>query len=124
MTEDAEYIFVSFGLPSRVCRDAVGKLREKGEKAGLIRPVTLWPFPVKAFEQLGPCVKGLISVESNDLGQMVEDVALTAKAVFKEKSMPVYSYAAGRTLPSVKKLLKILCCERWKYQGGLLIWLR
>lgn len=78
-TEDADYVFVAFGLPSRVCIDAVNKLREKGEKVGLLRPKILWPFPWKGFEELkavNPGVKGFISVEMNDLGQMVDDVAL------------------------------------------------
>ncbi len=106
MTDDAEYIFVAFGLPSRVCRDAVGKLRADGEKAGLIRPVTLWPFPVNAFKEPGSSIKGFISVESNDLGQMVEDVALTSKLIFRDRAMPVYSYASGRALPSVRKVVE------------------
>ena len=69
-TEDAEYIMVAFGLPSRVAKDALRKLRAEGHKVGLIRPITLWPFPFKAFDKLGD-ITGFLSVESNDTGQMI-----------------------------------------------------
>ncbi len=49
--EDAEVVLVAYGISSRVCREAVEIAREEGFKLGLIRPITLWPFPVKAFEQ-------------------------------------------------------------------------
>lgn len=100
-TEDAEYIFVAFGLPSRACRDAVKALRARGEKVGLIRPISLWPFPVKAFEALGPQVKGYISVEGTDVGQMVEDVALTSK---KLRPLPCYLLNHSAFLPTVKQI--------------------
>ncbi len=101
MTEDAEYIFVAFGLPSRACRDAVKALRAKGEKVGLIRPISLWPFPVKAFAELGPQVKGYISVEGTDVGQMIEDVALTSK---KLRPLPCYLLNHSAFLPTVKQI--------------------
>ena len=101
LTEDAEYIFVAFGLPSRACRDAVKALRARGEKVGLIRPISLWPFPVKAFEALGPQVKGYISVEGTDVGQLIEDVALTSK---KLRPLPCYLLNHSAFLPTVKQI--------------------
>ena len=101
-TEDAEYIFVAFGLPSRAVMDAIDVLRARGEKVGLIRPITLWPFPEKAFAELGQQVKAFISVEGTDLGQLVEDVALTSKKLINR---PVYLIAHGQALPTVKQLV-------------------
>ena len=74
-TEDAQIILVAYGCSSRICKEAVEMGRAEGLKLGLIRPITLWPFPVKAFENLKN-VKGFISVEINILGQMVDDVKL------------------------------------------------
>lgn len=99
--EDAEYVFVAFGLPSRACRDAVKTLRLQGEKVGLIRPISLWPFPVEAFRQLGDQVKGFISVEGTDVGQLVEDVALSAK---RTRSLPCYLLNHSSFLPTVKQI--------------------
>ncbi len=71
--EDAEFAFVSFGTAARIVRSAVDILREQGYKVGLIRPITLWPFPVAAFER--PNIKRYLDVELN-MGQMVPDVQL------------------------------------------------
>ena len=101
-TDDAEYVFVAFGLPSRACKDAVKALRAKGEKVGLIRPITIWPFPVKAFETLGSQVKGFISVEGTNVGQMIEDVALATKKV--KSNLPCYLLNHGGFLPTVKQI--------------------
>lgn len=73
--EDAEVVLVAYGISSRVCREAVEIAREEGFKLGLIRPITLWPFPVKAFEQAKEA-KAFLTVEMNILGQMVDDVKL------------------------------------------------
>ena len=56
MTDDAEIVLVAYGISSRVAKAAVYKGREEGLRLGLIRPITLWPFPKKAFESLGPQV--------------------------------------------------------------------
>lgn len=101
-TEDADYVLVAFGLPGRVCRDAVRQLREAGQKVGLIRPKVLWPFPEEAFKKVNPNVKGFISVESTDFGMLVEDVALMAKKL--SFNVPVYCYAHGLGVPGVGKV--------------------
>ena len=97
--EDAEYVFVAYGLPGRVTHGVVNDLRAQGVKVGLIRPITLWPFPEKAFQQVCPNVKGFISVELNDNGQMVEDVALAVKRVMRS-DIPIYC------LPYVFEMVK------------------
>lgn len=77
MTEDAEYLFVAFGCSSRICEAVTDELRASGIKAGLLRPITLWPFPSGAIARLAGQVKSIMSIELN-LGQMVDDVRLAA----------------------------------------------
>jgi 2-oxoglutarate ferredoxin oxidoreductase subunit alpha len=75
LLEDAEIVLVAFGASSRIARSAINKAREKGIKAGLIRPITLWPFPVDVIEAAVPRAKAFLTVEMN-MGQMVDDVRL------------------------------------------------
>lgn len=99
LTDDAEYVFVAFGMCGRVMTGLVQQLREQGHKVGLIRPISAWPFPEKAFEQLrekNPAVKGFITVETNGEGQMAEDVAIYTRK-HHLGALPVYAlaYACG-----------------------------
>ena len=75
--EDAEHLIVAFGCMSRICENVVDMAREDGIKLGLLRPVTLFPYPKKALDALIPQLKSIMSVELNT-GQMVEDVRLVA----------------------------------------------
>lgn len=75
LTEDADIVLVAFGASSRIARSAVMQAREKGIKAGLLRPITLWPFPTQALEETIDSAKVYLSVEMN-MGQMVDDVRL------------------------------------------------
>ena len=75
MMVDAEYCGVSYGIASRVAKNAVVAARAEGIKVGLIRPITLWPFPKKALEKAADQVKSFVCVELN-MGQMIEDVRL------------------------------------------------
>lgn len=75
MTDDAEYLMVAFGCMSRICRKAIQNARERGIKVGLLRPITLWPFPTDAVRNLGRRMKGILVPEMN-AGQMIEDVRL------------------------------------------------
>lgn len=77
MVEDADIILVAFGASSRIARSAVVSAREKGIKAGLIRPITLWPFPTDALESVMGTAKVFLSVEMN-MGQMVDDIRLVS----------------------------------------------
>ncbi|MGH0054042.1 MAG: 3-methyl-2-oxobutanoate dehydrogenase subunit VorB [Sphaerochaetaceae bacterium] len=87
-TEDADLILVAYGISSRICEEVVETAREEGMKIGLIRPITLYPFPVKAFENKNPA-KGYASVEISCLSQMIEDVSLASKG------LPVYPIRSG-----------------------------
>ena len=73
--EDAEIVFVAFGTTARLCRESIELLAERGVKAGLIRPVSLWPFPYRAFDEVGLGTKAVVSVELS-MGQMMEDVKI------------------------------------------------
>ena len=75
MMDDAEYCVVAFGIASRVAKNAVVAARAEGIKVGLIRPITLWPFPKAALAKAADQVKGFISVELS-MGQMIEDIRL------------------------------------------------
>lgn len=102
MTEDAELIFVAYGISSRIAKDAVDLGREKGIKLGLIRPKTLWPYPRKAFKKLGNQVKALVTIEMNMMGQMREDVLHACKY-----KIPCYSYASAQFVPDEKKAVTL-----------------
>ena len=76
MTEDADYVLVAFGSSARICQKVVQVARQEGLKVGLVRPITLWPYPYEVITKLAERgVKGFLSVELN-AGQMVEDVRL------------------------------------------------
>ena len=76
--DDAEYVIIGFGTAGRVALSAVRQAREKGIKVGLLRPITVSPFPAKAIEQLAGRVNGILVTEMNS-GQMLEDVRLAVK---------------------------------------------
>lgn len=98
-TEDAEIILVSYGISARISKEAVLMAREKGLKVGLIRPISLYPYPIKAFQNLNN-VKAYISVEMTVLAQMAEDVALASKM-----KHPVYALGGGVTLYEAADIL-------------------
>ena len=84
--EDAEYLIVAFGSIARICRKAIDEARKQGVKVGIIRPITLWPFPYDAIREAARNVKGVLCVELN-AGQMVEDVRLAV-----DQDIPVRHY--------------------------------
>ncbi len=77
-TADAEYLLVAYGLSARICQKAMDIAREKGLKVGLLRPITLFPYPYQRLEELASQLKAMLTVELNS-GQMVEDVRLGVK---------------------------------------------
>ena len=74
-TGDAEYLFVAYGLSARICQKSIEILRAKGIRVGLLRPITLYPYPYQRLNELADQLKLVLSVELNS-GQMVEDVRL------------------------------------------------
>lgn len=75
LIDDAEIVLTAFGLAARICMTAIDMVREKGIKAGLIRPITLFPFPEKRITEVSKKAKYFLDVEMN-AGQMIEDVRL------------------------------------------------
>ena len=94
--EDAEIILTAYGTVARICKSAIELLRAQGVKVGLIRPITLFPFPKKSFEQYASreSVKRFISVELS-MGQMIEDVKL---AVNGKKPVDFYGRSGGNVM--------------------------
>lgn len=103
MMEDAEYCIVAFGIAARVAKNAITAARAKGIKIGIIRPITLWPFPKKAIAAAADKVKAFISVELS-MGQMIEDIRLA-----QECRRPVYlCNRAGGMIPSPEEVMKTI----------------
>ena len=95
LLDDAEIVIAAFGIAARVAKNAVNAARAEGIKAGLIRPITLWPFPEKTFKKVIGRAKQIISVELS-MGQMIEDVRLAT-----ECRVPVsLCYRVGGMIPS------------------------
>ena len=75
MVDDAEYVIVAYGTSARVAKSTIRQLREKGIKVGLIRPITVWPFPYESLKKLDETkVKGILCLELSIPALMVEDV--------------------------------------------------
>ena len=102
MMDDAEVCVVAFGIASRVAKNAVMTARSQGIKAGLIRPITLWPFPTAAFEKADK-VKAFVSVELS-MGQMIEDVKLATKC---KKPVSLCNRAGGM-IPGPDEVLEAI----------------
>ncbi len=100
MTDDAELILVAYGISSRVCKSAVRRARAEGMKLGLIRLISAWPFPEKAFKNLPEQVKGLVSVEMSLSAQMGQDVCLASRF-----AVPVYAYLTSKYVPKTQGIV-------------------
>lgn len=104
MTDDADIVLIAFGITARICKSAVTAARAAGIKAGLLRPITLWPFPKAAISAAADHAKALMSVEMS-MGQMVDDVRLAVNG-----KKPVYFYGrTGGMIPSVEEVTKEIC---------------
>ncbi len=109
MMDDAEYCVVAFGIAARVSKNAVVAARKEGIRVGLIRPITLWPFPKKVLAQAADRVKGFLSVELS-MGQMIEDVRL---AIDCRRPVALCNRAGGM-IPSPDEVLAAIL----KLEGG------
>jgi len=105
--EDAEVVFVAFGTMARLATEAMELLQAQGIKAGLIRPVTLWPFPYSAFDALTDKTKVVISTELS-MGQLIEDVKLGVRGRFPVKLIHRTGGMLPTSLEIVDKTKKIL----------------
>lgn len=101
LTDDADVVLVAFGITARICKTAVNAAREAGIRAGLIRPITLWPFPKEAIGKTADTAKAFISVEMSK-GQMVDDVRL---AVNGKRPVEFYGRTGGM-IPTPEAVLE------------------
>lgn len=102
-TDDAEYLIVAFGSIARICLKAIEDARAAGLKVGLIRPITLWPFPYAPISEMSRKVKGILTVELN-AGQMIQDVRLAT-----EGRVPVWHFGRmGGIVPNPQEVLDAL----------------
>lgn len=101
--DDADYLLVAFGSAARICQKTIDLARKEGIKVGLVRPITLWPFPTEVLHAYGGRVKGMLTVELN-AGQMVEDVRLAVNG-----QIPVAHYGRlGGIVPTPEGVLAAL----------------
>lgn len=101
--EDAEYLIVAFGSCARIAQKAMEDARQQGIRVGLLRPITLWPFPYKAIAERAKQMKGILSVEIN-AGQMVEDIRLAVNG-----SVPVEHFGRlGGIVPDPDEVIVAL----------------
>ena len=102
LMDDAEYCIVAFGIAARVAKNAITAMRKEGIKVGLIRPITIWPFPKKAIASAADKVKGFVSVELS-MGQMIEDVKLASEC----RRPVVLCSRSGGMIPSVDQIVDV-----------------
>ena len=103
MMDDAEYCVVAFGIAARVARSAVVTARQQGIRVGMIRPITVWPFPKEPLAKAAEQVKGFISVELS-MGQMIEDVKLATQC----RKPVVLCSRVGGVIPSPEQVLQTI----------------
>jgi 2-oxoglutarate/2-oxoacid ferredoxin oxidoreductase subunit alpha len=103
MCEDADYLIVAFGSAARISQKSVELLREEGIKVGMLRPITLWPFPSQVLAKYAGKVKSMLSVELN-AGQMIEDVRLSVNG-----KVSVFHYGRlGGVVPTPEEIVEAL----------------
>jgi 2-oxoglutarate/2-oxoacid ferredoxin oxidoreductase subunit alpha len=112
LTEDARLIVVAFGIAARIARGAIKSVRSEGMKVGLIRPVTLWPFPDTRIQQAAKTVRNFLDFEMN-MGQMIDDVRL---ALNGEGNVSFYGRPGG-VIPTPNEVARAI--SRLYYQKGL-----
>ncbi len=103
MMDDAEICIAAFGIAARVSKNAITEARKEGIKVGMIRPITVWPFPKKPFEKAAETVKQFISVELS-MGQMIEDVKLATGC----KAPVTLCNRTGGMIPSPEQVLEAI----------------
>ena len=103
LLDDAEICVVAFGIASRVAKNAINEARSQGIKVGLIRPITLWPFPEKIINKVADKVKSFISVELS-MGQMIEDIRLAVNG----KAPVTLCNRSGGMIPSPEQVLEAI----------------
>jgi 2-oxoglutarate ferredoxin oxidoreductase subunit alpha len=113
LTDDAEMIVVAYGIGARIAKGAIKRLRQDNLKVGMIRPITLWPFPAKALREMAKTVGDFFVFEMS-AGQMVEDVRLAL-----EGSAQIHLYGRpGGVVPMPVELYRIISRHYYQAQAG------
>ena len=112
LVEDAQLIVVAFGIAARIARGAIKSARAEGLKVGLLRPITLWPFPSTKVKELAKRTKHFLVFELN-MGQMMEDVQLALEG----KGEVSFYGRTGGVVPTPSEVLRVI--SRFYYQKGL-----
>ena len=87
--EDAEFVLVAYGTSARVSSTVVEKAREEGIKVGMIRPITLWPFPKSPFQDAVSRARAFLTVEMS-FGQMIDDVLIATSGKAPVHHLPIF----------------------------------
>lgn len=103
LTEDAQVIVTAYGAMARIARSAINTAREQGIKVGLIRPITLWPFPKEVYRKHKDRVDSFICVEMS-MGQMIDDVKL---AIDSDKPVHFFGHTGG-VVPTPTEVLEVI----------------
>ncbi len=112
-TDDAKMIVVAFGTAARIAKGAIKRVREQGLKVGLIRPISLWPFPSKTIKDASKKARHFFVFEMN-MGQMVEDVRLAL-----EGSGEVHFYGRpGGIIPTPLELSRVITSQYYQKRLG------
>lgn len=99
--EDADIVIAAYGTTSRIAKTAISQLAKEGYRIGLIRPITLWPYPYEEFQKINERCKGILTVEMN-AGQMVDDVKIAVEGKY-----PVHFYGrTGGMVPTPDEIIK------------------
>jgi 2-oxoglutarate ferredoxin oxidoreductase subunit alpha len=112
LTDDAQLVVVAFGIAARIAKGAIKTLRTEGLKVGLMRPITLWPFPDEAIRELAKKIKSFLVFEMN-MGQMLEDVQLSLAG----KGEVTFYGRPGGVIPTPGEVGRVIA--RLYYQKGL-----
>jgi 2-oxoglutarate ferredoxin oxidoreductase subunit alpha len=113
LMDDADYCIVAFGIAARVAKNAITAMRKEGLKVGLIRPITVWPFPKQAIREAAGKVKGFVCVELS-MGQMIEDVKLAEECL----RPVVLCNRAGGMIPGVDAIIQVTKGLAASTEGG------
>lgn len=100
-TADADVVLVAYGISSRICKEAVVLARAQGIRLGLLRPISLWPFPEKAFAEVNPQVKAYLTVELSSLPMLQDDVKLACGM-----KVPVDYFLGGAHIPESAAIVR------------------
>ncbi len=110
--EDPDYVIVAYGTMSRVARSTIEILKENKLNVGIIRPISLWPFPKKAFDEIGKNCKGIMVTEMS-MGQMIQDVQISNRG-----RLPIAFYGrSGGVVPEPEELAEaVMNFEKWRVE--------